>query len=377
VRRSRRRIDLLAPVALRRGLVSAALVVACLVAPALPAVAEEASVTPEAPDVTDVVDAPDEAVEPPSSAERLVHEARVDRLPIGVDWASPLPGGGFRVAYEFERVRYAGYRNGQSDLSVAKVRAKGFRQVPTRLERDRHTLALSYAPHDRITLVAEIPWESIEQNGRRPLPGDERYERSTAGLGDVRLTAVVPFIRKRQERSILHLGLSAPTGDIRRKAGDAVRLGYPSRLGTGSWGINWGLAYRGDFEWLSWGAQGGAIIALHENDFDYQAATHYGATAWMAASLYDVWTGSFRLGWSKNGEIHGNDDGIDRTLEPDANDKHQANQTLDLLPGMSLQLPGLRGQRLAVELSVPVFQKVSGPQLERDWTLSAGWQWTF
>ena len=37
----------------------------------------------------------------------------------------------------------------------------------------------------------------------------------------------------------------------------------------------------------------------------------------------------------------------------------------------------LAGQRLGVEIGIPVYQDLDGPQLERDWTFRAGWQWVY
>ncbi|WP_156346373.1 hypothetical protein [Verrucomicrobium spinosum] len=46
---------------------------------------------------------------------------------------------------------------------------------------------------------------------------------------------------------------------------------------------------------------------------------------------------------------------------------------------MNFRVPNgpLKNQRLAVECLWPVYQDLNGVQLERDWTLYAGWQWAF
>jgi len=36
----------------------------------------------------------------------------------------------------------------------------------------------------------------------------------------------------------------------------------------------------------------------------------------------------------------------------------------------------LKGQRLAFEFGIPVYQDLDGPQLETDWIILFGWQYT-
>jgi hypothetical protein len=43
--------------------------------------------------------------------------------------------------------------------------------------------------------------------------------------------------------------------------------------------------------------------------------------------------------------------------------------------GMNMLLPA-KGHRLAFEASLPVYQNLNGPQLEVDWTLTIGWQYS-
>jgi hypothetical protein len=47
--------------------------------------------------------------------------------------------------------------------------------------------------------------------------------------------------------------------------------------------------------------------------------------------------------------------------------------------GLNFEMAGqtLRGQRLAVEFLMPIYQNLNGPQLEDDWKLVAGWQYAF
>jgi hypothetical protein len=84
-----------------------------------------------------------------------------------------------------------------------------------------------------------------------------------------------------------------------------------------------------------------------------------------------------RLEWEKQNNIQGRDRALDPIDDPSANSKTRGGTRFTLAPGLALDLPQLEGQRLSVEFGVPVHQDLDGPQLERDWTLEAGWQWEF
>ena len=46
-------------------------------------------------------------------------------------------------------------------------------------------------------------------------------------------------------------------------------------------------------------------------------------------------------------------------------------------PGVNFRVPFLGGPRFGVEATWPIYQNLSGPQLERDWHLTAGWKWAY
>ncbi len=69
---------------------------------------------------------------------------------------------------------------------------------------------------------------------------------------------------------------------------------------------------------------------------------------------------------------------FDPIEDPAENGKARGGTRFLIGPGLAYDLPGPgEGQRLALELSVPVHQDLDGPQLEQDWTLTTGWQWAF
>ena len=64
---------------------------------------------------------------------------------------------------------------------------------------------------------------------------------------------------------------------------------------------------------------------------------------------------------------------------PTARTDLRGGQVLELLGGINLLLPlgPLGDNRFAIEFGKPVYQRLDGPQLERDWRVVIGWQKAF
>jgi hypothetical protein len=48
-----------------------------------------------------------------------------------------------------------------------------------------------------------------------------------------------------------------------------------------------------------------------------------------------------------------------------------------VIPGLSFDVPRFKGQRIALEVGIPIYQELDGPQLKQNWSLKTGWQWVF
>ena len=76
------------------------------------------------------------------------------------------------------------------------------------------------------------------------------------------------------------------------------------------------------------------------------------------------------------GEIEGRDALIAAPVQT-ANPDLYGGERVDV--GVGFNLLGrsgvLKGQRLALEASTPIYQDLNGPQMETDWTLTIGWQY--
>lgn len=295
--------------------------------------------------------------------------------PVGVRFGEALEGKRVRIAYSWERFRAQGLAADRRDVTPDYARdVLGFSQTPRSLQVTVHRFQLAYAPHPRVTLVAELPFlqkelETVDAFGMRS-------EVQTDGVGDIGFAVIVPFIRKGNESSQVHIGFDAPSGAYRR-GGDDMRLPYDSQIGNGTWDFEWGWTYRGEYARLSWGGQALGRHPLGRNGVDYREGSRFAVTGWGALRVVSDISVSFRSEWVKQNNIEGFDQTLRPSFDPAENPNLRGGERITLAPGLSLGLPQLSGQRLAVEVGIPVYQRLDGPQLERDWTIKTEWQWVF
>jgi hypothetical protein len=293
--------------------------------------------------------------------------------------AEPLEDERLRLSYSFERIHRQGLLVGDDHRRPSEIRDDSFiqyDQISRSLDVSLHTFRIAYAPHPRVTLVAELPF--IQRELERWDSNQVRFEEQTEGLGDVGFMIVVPFIRKGKETSHIHLGFDAPTGSIRRGEGNGGgRAPYDLQIGNGTWDLEWGWTYRGEWRFVSWGGQAVGKHPVRRNGLHYREGSRFNASIWGATRIIGGLSASLRFGWEKQNNISGRDRGLDPISETSANPKARGGTRLDLSPGLALEIPQLNHQRLSFEVDLPVYQHLDGPQLERDWAVRAGWQWVF
>jgi len=299
--------------------------------------------------------------------------------PLGVRFGEALEGQRFRIAYSFDQMQRKGMLIGDNQVSPSEVLSDSFNpydRTPRRLEVTVHTIQLAYAPHPRATLIIEVPFLLKKLQTRDDL--GRVTQEQTQGVGDIGFALVVPFIRKGNESSQLHIGFDIPTGAIRR-GGDETRLPFDSQIGNGSYDFEWGWTYRGEMDWLAWGAQAIGRHPIGRNGLKYREGSRFGTSVWGAVRLPAVLSTSLRFGWQKqnNTRTQERDLVTDPINDPSDNPKARGGTLLTLSPGLTLELPQLGNQRIAVEVEIPIHQDLDGPQLKQDWSIKAGWQWGY
>jgi len=154
-------------------------------------------------------------------------------------------------------------------------------------------------------------------------------------------------------------------------------LPYDSQIGNGTVDFEWGWTYKGETENFSWGGQALGRHPIGRNGRDYREGSRFTGRLWAGVRIAKGVSASVRTEWEKQNNSEGFDRDLRPTFDPAETSKLQGGAQITVAPGLSIDLPQLDGQRIAFEFGVPVYQDLDGPQLERDWTARAGWQWVY
>jgi hypothetical protein len=208
----------------------------------------------------------------------------------------------------------------------------------------------------------------------------------SSGPGDTRLTGLIRLFDDGTHHIHLNAGLSLPTGSISET--DTVlaptgmqpllRMPYAMQLGSGTYDLLPGVTYTGSADGWGWGAQYAGNLRLGDNDANYSLGDEHRLNLWASRQFGDWLSTSLRLRGSRIGKIDGQDAAITapvQTADPD----NYGGKRLDVAFGFTLDpaYGPLQGHSLGVEVVVPVYQDLNGPQMESDWMVMVGWKFMF
>lgn len=290
--------------------------------------------------------------------------------------------GEWMVGYRFMHMGMQGNLSGDNQISTADI-LKDYKVAPTSMTMDMHMASVMYAPTDDLTLMAMMPYTRIAME--HVTRSGKQFTTKSEGIGDLKIMANAVAFRTRWDEHIFSLkgGLSIPTGSVDERdttpAGPDKKLPYPMQLGSGTVDFLPGMSYAGLTRDWGWGAQALATIRTGKNDENYRLGDRIDGSLWISR-IWDNWIStSVRMNGQLWDDIHGADPELNAKLVPTANTDIRGGKRLDMLLSVELYAPQgiLKGQHLGFEIGVPVYQSLDGPQLEADWTVSAGWQWTF
>ncbi len=353
------------------------------------------------------------------SADQIASPRPDSYAPLGVMGDHAHEVGELMFSYRFMGMAMDGLRDGTTPISTEEA-LHDYAVVPTTMQMRMHMFGTMLAPHDRVTLMAMISYleNSMEMEGAH-LHGSGGHDHpvgdlsmATGGLGDLRLSALIPLLNTSNADLLLNTGVSIPTGAIDLKGthdGDELTtLRYPMQLGSGSFELRPGLTFAATHGSWSYGAQARSTIPMNKNSRDYKLGLTIGSTLWGARRLNDWLSislrGSFK-NWGnittfaseekmeshehehRHGDSHGSHAAPTQTaqsnyMSPTMDPNLRGGTRGSLSAGVNLIFPNklggiLAGQQFAVEFQIPVYQDLDGPQMELGWTLLAGWQYAF
>lgn len=320
--------------------------------------------------------------------------------PIGVMGDHMHKTDGWMLSYRFMSMEMEGNRSGSSSLSPEEIattipnRLAGkpmqpptLRVVPTKMTMDMHMFGAMYAPTDNFTMMVMVNYlkKEMDHITFRGMMGANRLGKFTTkseGFGDTKVAGMYRLYNDGNNKVHLNFGLSLPTGAINKKGRvltpmgtrPELRLPYGMQMGSGTYDLLPGITYqRYQGKW-NLGAQYMATIRTGENSEDYTLGDEHKVNTWVSYAWQHHLSTSVRLAYSDVANIDGADPKMMapvQTTDPD----NYGRERLDLYAGVNWASQA--GHRLALEVGAPIYQHLDGPQLETDWTLTAGYQYAF
>ena len=323
--------------------------------------------------------------------------------PVGVMGDHMHGQGEFMLSYRFMHMDMQGNRTGTSamdaDTIVTNIPNRFFggpmqpptlRIVPTSMSMQMHMFGAMYAPTRWLTLMAmgmyvEKEMEHITYMGGKGTARRGNFKVKTEGIGDIRLSGLIGIHDDGMHSVHLNSGISLPTGsntkthEILTPPGTrpTVRVPYAMQIGSGTYDLMQGITYNGRLDKWYWGGQYLGTFRTG-TDNGYSLGDRHEFSAWLNYQWQPFASTALRVQFDTLESIDGIDSmiaGPVQTADPD----NYGGDELKLNLGVNLmgQSSGLAGHRLAVEVSLPVYRDLNGPQMETDWTITAGWQYAF
>jgi hypothetical protein len=315
--------------------------------------------------------------------------------PIGVMFDHVHAAGGFMVGYRYFYSDYSGLQTDGSGVSKQQVYKEGYGAVPTEMAMHMHMLEVMYSPTDWLTLMVmpmymemdmtmEMASMMDEHGGGMSMHGGHAssggtHSHGTSGWGDTNVSAIFKLWEGGHQTLVGALGVSIPTGSVDEKT-DGRYTHYMMQLGSGTWDLTPSVTYQGHADRIFWGAQYLAALRMEEqNDSGYRLGNVHQATSWAGVALCDWMSLTGRAVYRHEGQLRGHYDGAHGHTSPPDFQANYGGDTVDLGVGLNVVIPRgvLKGNRFGIEALWPVYQELNGTQLERDFTLVAGWQWSF
>ena len=341
---------------------------------------------------------PAHADAPGSSAHNAAAHA-----PIGVMGDHMHEKGEFMLSYRFMHMNMQGNRAGtdslDADTIVTKVPNRFFgrpmqpptlRIVPAEMSMDMHMFGAMYAPAGGLTLMVmgmyvEKKMHHVTYMGGMGTNVRGSFRVKTDGVGDTRAAGLVRLHDDGVHRLHLNAGVSFPTGSTTKTheiltpmgARPSVRVPYAMQLGSGTYDLLPGITYNGHSDRLYWGGQYLGTFRLGSNH-GYSLGDRHTLSAWINYQWRPFISTALRLQFDTLGSIDGMDPLIAGPVQT-ANPDSYGGDELSLNLGVNLvgQSGSLAGQRLALELGLPLLRDLNGVQMETDWSVTVGWQYAF
>ena len=304
--------------------------------------------------------------------------------------------GKWMASYRSNRMHMEGNRQGTRSISPETIATTisnpnsppaTLRVVPTKMDMDMHMFGAMYGLTDKITLMAmgmymQKDMDHITFSGMTGTTRLGSFTTKSNGWGDISLSGIYNFYKTPKHSVNLNLGISAPTGSIKKadevltpsNTRPTLRLPYSMQLGSGTWDALLGATYSGHKDNWSWGTVYEATIRLEsENSQGYQWGDKHTLTSWGGYKFSNEFSVNALIKAETQGKIKGSDSLITAPVQT-ADPNNYGGEIIELGAGFtySPDILTIKGLEFGTEIRVPIYQDLNGVQLERDWNITAG-----
>jgi len=319
----------------------------------------------------------------------LADMAPDSHAPAGVMFDHLHRQGEWMLGYRSMFQRFDGLYHGGDNINRAELAAAGYSMTPTSMTMTMHMLDIMYAPTDNLTLMLMPQYMTMDMSMASIGAGDDDgdhgghggghsmtaggHDHSTSGLGDTVLSASYRFAQVDNHRFHVTLGVSAPTGDIRKKNADGTYMHYGMQIGSGTWDLLPSVTCLGGDGALTWGAQAGGVFRLETfNGAGFAFGDRHYLTSWGAYRFVPWASASLRLQYNHEDDINGHYDGPHNHTSPPDLQGNYGGEWSEVGFGVNTAIQSglLGGLRFAVEYVLPVRQSYNGYQLGREQALN-------
>jgi hypothetical protein len=318
--------------------------------------------------------------------------------PIGIMTDHLHPKGGWAFSYSYMQMNMQGSRSGTENLNSERL-LTNYVMAPTRMTMQMHMLMAMYGVSDRLTLMGMLNYNRnsmgmvmIPMDQMMNMPGMNMNAMAnmpsvcrSAGLGDSKLWALYRLLNNSGQRLVVGGGLNAPTGSTSVSGttllGDHTRLPYMMQLGSGTWDILPAITYTGGKHRFYWGANVEGSLPMGTNAHGYAWGPQIKSSAWLSYKCLPWAAASVRMEAAVSGRMTGYDPQIAPLMlnDPCADAMHTGGQRAQLYLGLNFSKLGawLPGATVQVEVGLPVYQNLNGPQMRLQNTVQAGCMYAF
>jgi hypothetical protein len=324
--------------------------------------------------------------------------------PIGIMRDHMHKKGEWMISARTMRMEMEDNSNGTSSLSPEEIattvpnrffdtagQPPTLRVVPTKMTTDMVMLGGMYAPTDTMTLMIMANYidremDHITFQGGAGTTRLGTFTTKAKGWGDTKIGSLIRLYKDQTHHLHFNAGLSLPTGSIKENddvlapngTRPTLRLPYAMQLGSGTYDLLPGITYNGSHHKFGWGAQYSGTFRLGHNSQDYSWGDKHQMTMWGSYLITPAISVSARISAEQEGQINDIDSQIVapvQTADPD----NYGGRRISTSFGINSVVPNgiLKGHRFSTEVTMPIYQNLNGPQLERDHSIVFGWSKAF